>query len=42
MAYSLGRGDIFVSIEKYVSGKNTHNGQAYTIGSTWYFDRSKL
>jgi hypothetical protein len=41
-AYSLGRADIFVSIEKYVSGKNTHNGQAYTIGSTWYFDRSKL
>jgi len=42
VAYSLGRADIFVAVEKYISGKNTHNGQAYTIGSTWYFDRSRL
>jgi hypothetical protein len=42
VSYSLGSIDLFVAVTKYVSGKNTHNGQAYTIGSTWYFDRSRL
>jgi len=42
LAYSAGPVDLFVAITKYVRGKNTHNGQVYTIGSTWYFDRSKL
>jgi len=42
LAYSAGPVDLFVAITKYVSGKNTHNGQVYTVGSTWYFDRSKL
>ncbi len=41
LAYSAGPVDFFVAVEKYIRGKNTHNGQAYTIGSTWYFDLSK-
>jgi hypothetical protein len=42
VAYSLGQMDIFASVTKYVWGRNAHNGQAYTVGSTWYFDRSKF
>jgi len=41
LAYAAGPVDVFVSFTKYVGGRNTHNGHAYTIGSTWYFDRSK-
>lgn len=41
VAYSAGPVDLFVAITKYVSGTDTHNGQAYTVGSTWYFDLSK-
>jgi len=41
VAYSAGPMDLFVAITKYVSGTDTHNGQAYTVGSTWYFDISK-
>ena len=41
VSYDTGLVDLFVSIEKYLSGTDTHNGQAYTVGSTWYFDRSK-
>jgi hypothetical protein len=42
ISYSAGPVDLFLAITKYVTGKNTHNGQAYTVGSTWYFDRSKF
>lgn len=42
ITYSAGPVDFFLAITKYVSGRNTHNGQAYTVGSTWYFDRSKF
>jgi hypothetical protein len=42
VAYSLGSVDLFASIMKYVWGRNAHNGQVYTLGSTWYFDRSRL
>ena len=42
VTYSTGPVDVFLSITKYVTGRNTHNGQAYTVGSTWYFDRSKF
>jgi len=38
---SAGPVDLFVSVTKYVSGTDTHNGQAVTVGSTWYFDLSK-
>ncbi len=41
LAYSLGRADLFVSVDKYVWGRDTHNGIAYTVGSTWYFDFSR-
>jgi hypothetical protein len=41
LAYSTGRADVFMSVEKYVWGHDTHNGIAYTVGSTWYFDFSK-
>lgn len=41
LAYSTGPADVFVSVEKYVWGRETHNGIAYTAGSTWYFDFSK-
>jgi len=41
VSYSLGQFDVFASYAKYVSGINTHNGAAYTVGTTWYFDRLK-
>jgi hypothetical protein len=41
LSYSFGPFDLFASISKYVSGTNTHNGQAYTAGMTWYFNLSK-
>jgi hypothetical protein len=40
-AYSFGSMDVFVAYTKYIWGRDTHNGQAYTVGATWYFDRSK-
>jgi hypothetical protein len=30
--------DLFFAYTKYVSGTDTHNGQAYTVGTSWYFD----
>jgi len=42
LAYSLGSVDLFASYTKYVWGRNAHNGKAYTVGATWYFDRSRL
>jgi len=41
LSYSLGAFDVFASISKYVSGTDTHNGQAYTAGMTWYFNLSR-
>jgi hypothetical protein len=41
VAYSAGPVDVFLAITKYLSGTDTHNGQAYTVGTTWYFDVSK-
>ena len=38
LAYSAGPIDLFAAYSKYVSGTDTHNGQAYTVGATWYFD----
>lgn len=40
VAYTAGPVDLFAGITKYVSGTDTHNGKAYTLGATWYFDRS--
>lgn len=41
VSFPAGPADIFVSFTKYVSGTDTHNGQAYTVGSTFYFDLSR-
>lgn len=38
IAYSLGPADVFAGYTKYLWGRDTHNGQAFTVGSTWYFD----
>ena len=41
LSYSLGAVDVFASVTKYVWGRDAHNGQAYTIGTSWYFDLSQ-
>jgi hypothetical protein len=38
LSYSAGPVDVFASITKYVSGTDAHNGQAYNLGATWYFE----
>jgi hypothetical protein len=40
-SYSVGAFDVFASFTKYVWGTDTHDGQAYTVGATWYFGGSK-
>jgi hypothetical protein len=40
VSYSLGPVDVFVSYTKYVWGRDAHNGQVYTAGTSWYFDLS--
>jgi hypothetical protein len=39
-SYSVGPVDIFASFTKYIWGRDAHNGQAYNLGATWYFDLS--
>ena len=41
LSYSVGFADLFFSVEPYVWGRDTHDGIAYTVGSTWYFDFSR-
>ena len=41
VSYSIGSFDVFASFTKYVWGTDTHDGQAYTVGATWYFGGSK-
>ena len=41
LSYATGPVDVFASVMKYVWGRDAHNGQAYTLGATWYFDISK-
>jgi hypothetical protein len=38
VSYAAGPVDLFFAYTKYVSGTDTHNGQAYTVGTSWYFD----
>ena len=40
-SFSAGPVDLFVSMTKYVSGTDTHNGKAITVGSSWYFDLAR-
>jgi hypothetical protein len=37
-SYSLGPVDLFASYLKYIWGRDAHNGQAFTFGTSWYFD----
>jgi hypothetical protein len=37
MAYSFEGVDVFASVRLFLSGTNTHAGQAYTLGMTYYF-----
>ena len=41
LSYSIGSFDVFASFTKYVWGTDTHDGQAYTVGATWYFGGAK-
>lgn len=41
LSYSVGSFDIFAAFTKYVWGTDTHDGQAYTLGATWYFGGAK-
>lgn len=41
LSYSTGPFDLFASFTKYVWGTDTHDGQAYTVGATWYFGGTK-
>jgi hypothetical protein len=41
VSYSTRFADVFFSVEPYVWGRDTHDGIAATVGSTWYFDFSK-
>ena len=41
LSYSSGFADLFFSVEPYVWGRDTHDGIAYTVGSTWYFSFSR-
>ncbi len=37
LTYSMDKTDLFAAISVYVSGTDAHDGQAFTIGATWYF-----
>ena len=37
LSYSFGNFDVFAGYTKYVWGTDSHDGQAYTVGLTYYF-----
>jgi hypothetical protein len=37
-SFSAGPVDLFAGYTKYIWGRDAHNGQAFTFGSTWYFE----
>jgi hypothetical protein len=39
LSYSLGPFDVYASYSNYVWGRDAHNGQAFNLGTTWYFER---
>ena len=41
VTYSTGFADLFFAVQPYLWGRDTHDGIAYTVGSTWYFDFSR-
>lgn len=38
VSFDAGPVDVFGGYTKYIWGTDTHNGQAFTFGTTWYFD----
>jgi hypothetical protein len=40
LAFDAGPVDVFASYIRYVAGTDTHAGQAFTVGTSWYFDTS--
>lgn len=40
-SFSAGPVDLFAGYTKYLTGRDTHNGQAFTLGTTWYFTLGK-
>ncbi len=42
LAYSLGPVDVFASFSKYIWGRNAHDGQVFTAGTTFYFNTPPL
>ena len=41
LSFDAGPVDVFASFTKYVWGRDAHNGQAYNLGVSWYFDLSQ-
>jgi hypothetical protein len=41
VSYSFGFADVFAGVEPYIWGRDTHDGIAYNVGATWYFDFSR-
>lgn len=41
LSYDVGPADVFASVSSYVWGRDSHDGEAYTAGLTWYLDFGK-
>jgi hypothetical protein len=41
LSYDVGPADVFAAVSSYVWGRDAHDGEAYTVGATWYFDFAK-
>ena len=37
LGYALDKVDLFAAFSMYVSGTDTHDGQSFTVGATWYW-----
>jgi hypothetical protein len=38
VSFNAGPVDLFAGYTKYIWGRDAHNGQAFTFGTTWYFE----
>jgi hypothetical protein len=41
LSYDVGPADVFASVASYVWGRDSHDGEVYTVGATWYLDFGK-
>jgi hypothetical protein len=41
LSYDVGPADVFASVSSYVWGRDSHDGEVYTAGLTWYLDFGK-